>query len=78
MTAASHPRYATPMNILLNGDKRDVPAGYTATQLVTELNLLGKRIAMEVNEDILPRGEFDSYVFQENDNIEIVHAVGGG
>jgi sulfur carrier protein len=40
--------------------------------------LTGRRIAMEVNEEIVPRSSYAHHIFQSGDAIEIVHAVGGG
>jgi sulfur carrier protein len=40
--------------------------------------MTGKRIAMERNETIVPRSQYEQTQFQENDRIEIIHAVGGG
>jgi len=66
------------MNIQLNGDTQQFDDKLTAAQLVEKLGLQGKRIAMEVNEEIVPRSSYDTYQLQENDKIEIIHAVGGG
>ena len=66
------------MNIYLNGEARQVPDGYSAAQLVDDLGLGGKRIAMEVNREIIPRSNYADYLIQPEDSIEIVHAIGGG
>ncbi len=66
------------MKIYLNGEARDVPDNCTAAQLVDSLGLTGRRIAMEVNLEILPRSGYDSYLLQAGDKVEIVHAIGGG
>jgi sulfur carrier protein len=66
------------MHIILNGEPREIPEGSTARQLLEALQLGGKRVAMELNLDILPRGEFDSRPLREGDRVEIVHAIGGG
>lgn len=66
------------MNIYLNGEARQVPDNYTAAQLVEELGLTGKRIAMEVNMEIVPRSGYDSHTLSEGDKVEIVNAIGGG
>lgn len=71
-------QYAINMHIILNGEPREIPEGCTAAQLIETLELGDKRIAMELNLDILPRGEFDSQVLNEGDRVEIVHAIGGG
>lgn len=66
------------MQIQLNGETKPIAPGLTAAQLIEELGLTGKRLAIEVNEEILPRSEYDNYQFQTNDKVEIVHAIGGG
>ncbi|MDH5395031.1 MAG: sulfur carrier protein ThiS [Gammaproteobacteria bacterium] len=66
------------MQITINGEKRDVAEGLTAAQLVEEMNISGKRIAMEVNLEIVPRSGYETHIFKTGDRVEIVHAVGGG
>ncbi len=66
------------MEIIVNGQSQEVPEGYTAEQLVNSLELVGKRIAMEVNEEIVPKSGYSAYAFMAGDRVEVVHAVGGG
>lgn len=66
------------MNIYVNGDSQDIEENCTAAQLVDSLGLTGKRIAMEINGEIVPRSDYDSHILQQSDRIEIVHAIGGG
>lgn len=66
------------MQIYLNGEARDIPDNTTAAALVESLGLTGKRIAMEVNMEIVPRSQHASYLFQPGDKIEVVQAIGGG
>jgi sulfur carrier protein len=66
------------MEIIVNGQKQTVPDGFTAAQLVETMQLQGRRIAMEVNREIVPRSTYTEHTFQAGDSIEIVHAVGGG
>lgn len=66
------------MEIIVNGEVRPVADGYTAAELVSEMGLEGRRIAMEVNLEIVPRSAYAAHSFQPGDRIEIVHAVGGG
>jgi len=66
------------MNILLNGKPEQFDSATTAAQLVEKLGLQGKRIAMEVNQEIVPRSNYDSFQLSENDKVEIINAVGGG
>jgi thiamine biosynthesis protein ThiS len=66
------------MNIYLNGEAREVPDNCSAAQLVEELCLGGKRIAMEVNQEIVPRSSYAEHSLRADDRVEIVHAIGGG
>lgn len=66
------------MTVTLNGDQRECQNGSTIADLVQELGLTKKRIAVEVNRDIIPRDEYTSCGLQAGDEIEIVHFVGGG
>lgn len=66
------------MQIIVNGESRDVLDGLTAAQLVEDMDIAGKRIAMEVNLEIVPRSTYTEYTFKAGDKVEIVHAVGGG
>ena len=45
---------------------------------MAELGLAGKRLAVEVNRDIVPRGEHAARALHHGDRIEIIHAIGGG
>lgn len=66
------------MQIIVNGENRDVLDGFTAEQLVEDMDIIGKRIAMEVNLEIVPRSCYAEHTFKAGDHVEIVHAVGGG
>lgn len=66
------------MEILVNGHQQQLPDGSTAADLLAALELGGKRIAMEVNHEILPRSQYHQHVLQPGDQVEVVHAIGGG
>jgi sulfur carrier protein len=66
------------MQIIVNGEPHEVSAGLTAAQLVDLLELGGRRLAMEINREILPRSQFTAHALCEGDRIEIVQAIGGG
>ena len=66
------------MNIILNGASRDVPDNLSAGELLLSLDLADKRLALEVNQEIVPRSTFDSHTINPGDKVEIVHAIGGG
>ena len=66
------------MKVLVNGEPREIAAGSTVAALLATLDLAGRRLAVEVNGDIVPRSRHAQAVLQENDRVEIVHAIGGG
>ncbi|HBH35913.1 MAG TPA: thiamine biosynthesis protein ThiS [Gammaproteobacteria bacterium] len=66
------------MQIILNGDKRTLDEGATVSDLIAELNLTDQRMAVEVNEELVPRSTFSSHHLRAGDKMEIVHAIGGG
>ncbi len=67
-----------PMQILLNGTPTEFPETLNARELIQRLELTGKRIALEVNGEIVPRSSHAEYRFKSGDKVEIVHAIGGG
>ena len=66
------------MNIVLNGENTEISEGANIEALVAQLELTGRRIAVEVNEEIVPRSEHTSYQLAAGDRVEVVHAIGGG
>jgi thiamine biosynthesis protein ThiS len=66
------------MKIVLNGREQDVASGATLADLATAAGLLGKRVAIEVNCEIVPRSDYAARVLAANDRVEVVHAIGGG
>jgi sulfur carrier protein len=66
------------MNIYVNGAPTEVEDLIGMSALVLHLGLAGRRIAVEVNEELIPRSRFDTHVIQPGDRVEIIHAVGGG
>ena len=66
------------MNILLNGEQRGLDEALTLHGLIDHLELSGKRLAVEVNEEVVPRSQHAEYRLHDGDRVEIVHAIGGG
>jgi sulfur carrier protein len=62
----------------VNGRPREMPAGATLADLVRELGLEGKRIAVEVNGTVVSRSRHAATALAAGDRVEIVGAVGGG
>ena len=66
------------MKIILNGSSREVPDNLSASELILSLGLADRRLALEVNREIVPRSTFESHIIHPDDTVEIVHAIGGG
>ncbi|VFM99338.1 MAG: thiamine biosynthesis protein ThiS [Candidatus Kentron sp. G] len=67
-----------PMNILLNGKDHELADEANVAVLLETQGLTGKRLAVEINEEILPRSRYEQHRLQEGDRVEIVRAIGGG
>lgn len=63
--------------IYLNGLATEIDCR-TLADLVHHLNLMGKRFAIECNAQLVPKSRFAEHVIAQDDQIEIIHAVGGG
>lgn len=64
--------------IQLNARPTDIPAGWRVADLIDDLGYTGKRIAVELNGEIVVRGAHETTVLHDGDRVEIVIAVGGG
>ena len=72
------PAPVTVMTITLNGEPFDLPGPLTVTELLAHLNVDARRVAVELNLDVLKRGTFDTVTVKEGDEVEVVNFVGGG
>ena len=66
------------MTIILNGEPFDLNGPLTVTELLSQLEIDARRVAVEHNVVVLKRAAFDDTVVQEGDQVEIVNFVGGG
>ncbi len=66
------------MEIFLNGHSQQVEDGLNISRLIKQLDLENKRLAVEINLEIVPRSQFDSFMLSAGDRVEIVRAIGGG
>ena len=66
------------MKIIINGSSREVPDNLSASELILSLGLANKRLALEINREIVPRSTFESHIIHADDKVEIVHGIGGG
>lgn len=66
------------MNITINGESRQFAGIKTVNDLLEELDYLNKRLAVELNGNIVPKSQHDTTPINDGDTLEIVVAVGGG
>ena len=66
------------MDIHLNGQRQAIQPNSTLSSLLLHEGLAERRVAVEVNGEIIPRGQHPTLRLQHGDRIEIVHALGGG
>ena len=66
------------MELRINGEARVFPAPLSVAALIESLGYAGKRVALERNGEIVPRGRHGEVMLAEGDCLEIVVAVGGG
>ena len=66
------------MKVTINGEETELSNGITVTAPVESLGLTSKRVAVEINRDVLSRERWNETTVQDSDQIEIVQFVGGG
>lgn len=66
------------MQVVVNGTAREVTEGATIAVLLTTLGLEQRRVAVELNETVIPKVRHAETVLKPADRVEIVTFVGGG
>ena len=66
------------MQVRINGEIHRLDDGVTLSALLQQLDLAEQRIAVEINESIVPKSRHAETLIQPEDTIEIIHAIGGG
>ncbi len=74
------PAEHTPLEhaVFVNGDVTRIAPGCTVDGLLETLGLMGKRVAVAVNRDVVPRSRYGAVTLADDDHVEILEAVGGG
>ena len=73
-----HLEISSLIALTINGEARRFEQPLNCRQLIEQLSLAGKRVALERNGEIVPRGRLAEQRLAEGDRLEIVVAVGGG
>ncbi len=66
------------MKLTINGEKREIVKSQSLEELIRELNIQAPNFAVALNQQVIPKSKYATTAIQENDEVEIVHAVGGG
>jgi len=66
------------MRLTINGEEHDFSSGNTVRQLLTQLRLADRPVAVERNGQIVPHSTFDQTELADGDSLEVVTLVGGG
>lgn len=66
------------MNLWVNGETKTLPASSTVADLLVQVAPGARRVAVELNGEIVPRSRFETQALTEGDRLEIVQAIGGG
>ena len=66
------------IKIKVNGKLKSIPDNFKISDLVKELKIPLKKVAIELNQEIIDKKKTSKIILKKNDNIEIVHFIGGG
>ena len=66
------------MTIKLNGDPHEIPGPLSVSALLEQLEIDERRVAVELNLDVVKKSAYRSSVIKDGDEVEIVNFVGGG
>ncbi len=66
------------MNITVNGEKKNIPDNMTVRGLLEQMGIQHQRVAVELNETIVKKDQYDSTAVMEGDSLEVVSFMGGG
>ena len=66
--------------IIVNGEEREIPKEMSVMELLKELGIQFREVglAVAINEEVVPKSEYERRTVKEGDRVEIVHLVGGG
>lgn len=77
-TAVSVPVPRKAVKIIVNGEEKRLMVPMTIAALLHEMGLAERRVAVEVNREIVPRSRHGEHRLKEDDRVEVVFAIGGG
>ena len=66
------------IKIKLNGKEKQIPENFKIDKLINDLKIPIKKVAIELNQEILDKKKLHKIKLKKNDKVEIVHFIGGG
>ena len=69
---------SSPIKIFINGDLKKFPSETNIVSVLESLNISSKHIAIEINESLVFRSDWEETNLKDGDKVEIVKAIGGG
>ena len=66
------------IKIKVNSKIKSIPKDYKLSNLLRDINIPLKKVAIELNQEIIDKKKIDKIILKKNDKIEIVHFIGGG
>jgi len=66
------------IKIKLNGKEKQIPKDFKIDKLINDLKIPIKKVAIELNQEILDKKKLNKIKLKKNDKVEIVHFIGGG
>jgi len=66
------------MNVLINGETREVPDSVNLKALLELFSLPSQRVAVELNRSVIRKVDWETVTLSEGDKVEVIHFVGGG
>ena len=66
------------MVLTINGEEKDIHSSVNLTELLLELEIVSSHCAVALNQEVIPNSKLKQTKIRDGDNVEIVHAVGGG
>jgi len=66
------------MKLLINGEEKEFDSSFSILEILEELKIKDKAMAVAVNMEIVKKDEWNNFIPKENDKLEILQFVGGG
>ena len=66
------------MKLQINGEEREFPAILSLLDMLAQLGIDGRKVAVERNREIVPKSQYAETVLADGDQLEVVHFIGGG